>query len=1073
MKRTLPNSTRKARIRSILQALVLLLVFLSSGAGVVMAQSSPHRVTGSVFDQEGNPLPGVTILEKKTQNGTTTNTEGRFELNVASENSVLVVSFVGMKTVEIGAGRGTDLRIVLKPHVIDDVVVIGYGVTRKSDLTGSVSTLKSEDMQDRMMLSLEDALRGRLAGVVVSTNDGQPGESLNIRIRGTGSINASNAPLYVIDGVLMDEADINPGDVASIEVLKDASSTAIYGSRGANGVVLITTHKGSKGKPRINLSVHSGLQSPVRLLEMMNNWQYYEHRARSSRLYIPEGSKGSIPNQYVGYYDRFGNIWAYPTNKTFWNWREVRDDPNATNTDWQRAMLQNSWVHDMRLSVSGGGEKNTYSVMASALKNGGMVLNSGYDKYTVRTNFEQTVSKHFNFGFNLVGSQSRQKGALTNDNSGTIMNMLSQMPTKELNFTDEWNSEEGENSTVNNNPWYQAYNVIRTTRKDNVLGRFYFNVKFARHFRLNISGNYELGNVTLEQFIPKSVNAGRNANGIARNTGTRNANWLNENLLYYTPKAWGRHRFDAMAGVTFEEKYSRRIVSEGHNFEYEGLKENGMNNALIPINPVFDYSRTRLMSVLLRANYSYDDRYLFTVSFRTDGSSRFGRNNKWAAFPSGAFAWRVSEERFLKQVSWISNVKLRLSAGVSGNTAIPAYQTLPMLDVLNLPMGGSADKLNFGTKLSRVANPDLKWETSTQYDAGLDLGLFNNRLTATVDLYYKQTRDLLLKESIPGYTGYTTRWSNVGAVDNKGLEISLAATVIDHKDFKWNTSYNMSFNRSKVINLGERDEMILTASGPSASDFGLLRVGLPIGTWYGYQTDGLFRTQAEIDALPDSYVSLGLEKSKIEPGRQRYVDQNNDGVIDEQDRIPLGNSQPKFVGGWQNEFSYKGLSLMVALEFSYGRKIFNATALQLEKCAASDNETLRFFENRWTPTLYDMQTGELVWQGNEDDSWLPGISYSGPRETYCKDTYIEDGSYLRISELTLSYNLPKRWVAKIGISNLRVYAGIRNLWVFTGYTGYDPDVNSISGSTGDLLQGVDNGSYPRSRIYSMGIDISF
>ena len=1060
-------------LRNVLRSLMTAAAILLAGLCLVTAQPRAHQVTGIVFDQDGMPMPGVTVLEKKTQNGTTTGTDGRFSINVASENSVLAISFVGMKTIEIGAGNGSELQITLKPHILDDVVIIGYGVTRKSDLTGSVSTLKDKDIQNRMTLSLEDALRGRLAGVTVSTNDGQPGESLNIRIRGTGSINASNSPLYVIDGVLMDEADINPGDVASIEVLKDASSTAIYGSRGANGVVLITTHKGTKGKPRINLSVNSGLQTPVRLLEMMNNWQYYEHRARSSRMYIQAGSKKAIPNQYVGYYDRFGNIWAYPTNKNFWNWREVRDDPDATNTDWQRAMLQDSWVHDIRLNISGGGEKNTYSVMASALKNNGMVLNSGFDKYTVRANFEQTVNRHFNFGFNVVGSKSRQKWALTNDNSGTIMNMLSQMPTKKLNFTDEWLSEEGESTTVNNNPWYQAHNVVRTTRKDNILGKLYLNIKFARNFRLNISGNYELGQTSLDQFIPKSVNAGRNANGIARNTGTRNNNWLNENLLYYTPKAWGRHKFDAMAGITFEEKYSKRIVTEGQNFEYEGQKENGMNNALTPINPSYNYSRTRLMSVLLRANYTFDNRYLFTASFRTDGSSRFGRNNKWAAFPSGAFAWRISEERFLKKVSWISNAKLRLSAGVSGNTAIPAYQTLPILSIVNLPMSGSADKLNFGTKLSRIANPNLKWETSTQYDAGLDLGLFGNRLTATVDLYYKQTRDLLLVESIPAYTGYTTRWSNVGAVDNKGLEISLAAAVVDYKDFKWNSSYNMSFNRSEVKNLGERNEMILSATGPSASDFGLLRVGLPIGTWYGYETDGLFRTQAEIDALPNEYVSLGLEKSKIEPGRQRYVDQNNDNVIDEQDRVPLGNSQPKFTGGWQNEFSYKGLTLMVAMEFSYGRKLFNATALQLEKCAASDNETLRFFNNRWTPTLYDMQTGEMVWQGNEDNSWLPGISYSGPRETYCKDTYIEDGSYLRISDLTISYDLPKRWVAKIGFSNLRIYAGIRNLWVFTGYTGYDPDVNSIGGTTGDLLQGVDNGSYPRSRIYSIGANISF
>ena len=1035
---------------------VCMCVVLAFAALETRAQGESFTVSGTVKDASGQPVIGATVFDTTTQKGDVTSTTGSFSLQ-AAPGSVLRVSFVGYaeQSAKVVAGKTTyDFVLESDALEIEELVVVGYGTQKKASLTGAISAINNEEIITTKNENVQNMLTGKVAGLRVRQNSSEPGQfNTSMDIRGFG------APLIVIDGVPRDNmARLDPEDIEQVSVLKDASA-AIYGVKGGNGVVLITTHKGTKGKPRINLSVNSGLQTPVRLLEMMNNWQYYEHRARSSRMYIQAGSKKAIPNQYVGYYDRFGNIWAYPTNKNFWNWREVRDDPDATNTDWQRAMLQDSWVHDIRLNISGGGEKNTYSVMASALKNNGMVLNSGFDKYTVRANFEQTVNRHFNFGFNVVGSKSRQKGALTNDNSGTIMNMLSQMPTKKLNFTDEWLSEEGESTTVNNNPWYQAHNVVRTTRKDNILGKLYLNIKFARNFRLNISGNYELGQTSLDQFIPKSVNAGRNANGIARNTGTRNNNWLNENLLYYTPKAWGRHKFDAMAGITFEEKYSKRIVTEGQNFEYEGQKENGMNNALTPINPSYNYSRTRLMSVLLRANYTFDNRYLFTASFRTEGSSRFGRNNKWAAFPSGAFAWRISEERFLKKVSWISNAKLRLSAGVSGNTAIPAYQTLPILSIVNLPMSGSADKLNFGTKLSRIA--------------GLDLGLFGNRLTATVDLYYKQTRDLLLVESIPAYTGYTTRWSNVGAVDNKGLEISLAAAVVDYKDFKWNSSYNMSFNRSEVKNLGERNEMILSATGPSASDFGLLRVGLPIGTWYGYETDGLFRTQAEIDALPNEYVSLGLEKSKIEPGRQRYVDQNNDNVIDEQDRVPLGNSQPKFTGGWQNEFSYKGLTLMVAMEFSYGRKLFNATALQLEKCAASDNETLRFFNNRWTPTLYDMQTGEMVWQGNEDNSWLPGISYSGPRETYCKDTYIEDGSYLRISDLTISYDLPKRWVAKIGFSNLRIYAGIRNLWVFTGYTGYDPDVNSIGGTTGDLLQGVDNGSYPRSRIYSIGANISF
>lgn len=1039
----------------------------------VNAQSGSYPVSGTVFDSDGIPLMGASVIEKGTQNGTIADIDGKFALKVASAKSVVIVSFIGMNDQEVIVGEGQNLSVTLSSNSeLDELVFIAYGVQKKSDLTGSVSTFKDKDMQDRMVLSVEDAIRGRIAGVTVSSNDGSPGESLNMRIRGTGSINASNSPLYVIDGVPMDECDINPGDIASLEVLKDASSTAIYGSRGANGVVIITTHKGAKGRPRINLSINSGLQTPVRLIDMAESWEYQEYRYRGLFQFHPEGPNQSFKADRTGYYDRYGNIWSYPTEKDFAHWRETRDNPDATNTDWQKIMLRNTWVHDIRLNVAGGGENNTYSVMGSVLMNEGMVVNSGFDKYSLRANFDQKVNKFFSFGLNVMATKSIQRGTMTNDNKGTIMNMLRQPPTKEFTSNDIFEAEEGEDSVTNNNPWYQAHNVVKKTYKNTVNGKLYLNFTFLKDFRLNISGNYDMGNISNDSFIPRAVAAGRNQNGIVRNSSTQRNNWLNENILYYNPKAWGKHKFDAMAGITFQEDYSRRINVEGQNFEYEGLKENGMNDALTPIGTTYSFTKTRMMSGLLRFNYSFDNRYLFTVSMRADGSSRFGSNNKWAYFPSGAFAWRINNEPFLKNAEWLSNLKLRLSAGVSGNTAIPAYQTLPILDSSNYPFSGADGQVNAGNVLSRISNPDLRWETSTQYDAGLDIGIFKDRFTLTVDAYYKQTRDLLLVEQIPSYTGYTTRWSNVGAVDNAGIEFTLAGSVISTKNFNWTTNFNISTNRSKVVSLGSRNEMILSASGSEANNFAILREGLPIGTWYGYQTDGLFRTQAEIDALPDDYISLGLSKSGITPGRQRYVDQDGNGRIDEEDRVILGNSQPKFMGGWQNEFSYKGFSLNVALEFSYGRKIFNATELSLEKSTGGDNVSSHFYKNRWSPDLYDMNTGKLVWKGNED-GFLPALGFSGPPESYCKDTFIEDGSYLRISDVTLSYDFPKRWMSKIKINGIRLYCSVRNLWLFTNYSGYDPDVNSVGGTTGDLMQGVDSSAYPRSRVFTIGANFSF
>jgi TonB-linked SusC/RagA family outer membrane protein len=1056
------------------KAAVCLVLAAALCAGQAAAQArqahAPNTVTGVVTGVGGEPLVGVTVIEKGTTNGVSTNVAGEFSLRVASENATLVLSYMGMETKEVplnGRKRVT-VQMEYVSAFVDEVVVIGYGVTKKSDLTGSVASVKASELQDRMVNSLEDALRGRVAGVSIASVDGQPGESLDIRIRGTGSINASNSPLYVIDGVLMDEADVNPGDVESIEILKDASSTAIYGSRGANGVVMISTKKGSKGKPRINVSVNAGYQTPVRLLELMNNWEYQEYRLHASRVI------NKPTNNTVGYYDSDGNVWYVQNTKTFSNWRATQANPNATNTDWQRTMIRNSWTTDVKANISGGTENNTYSVMGSFFRNDGMVVFSGFEKYSVRANFDQKVNSKLNIGVNLVGNKSLQEGAITNDNSGTMMNTLTQMPTKPSNFTDVMSDpEDGETAAVNNNPWYQAKNIVKDTYKTNVLGKTYINWQFARDFRLNVSGSYNFAQNKLKQYIPSDVSSGRNAKGRVVLTETGINNWLNENLLYYTPKPCGKHRWDAVAGLTFQEDASEKLVSEGQNFTYTGLKEWGINNALVPILPEDSYPYTRIMSTFVRANYTFAERYLFTASFRADGSSRFGANNKWAYFPSGAFSWRMSEEEFIRKAKWITNLKLRMSAGVSGNTAIPAYRTLPMLNVKNISMDSSVEYPTYGTQLDRVANPDLKWETSTQYDLGLDIGLFRNRFNATVDLYYKCTRDLLLEESVPAFSGYTTRWSNVGKVDNKGLEITLEGRIIQGKNFQWTTNYNMSFNRSEVISLGQRDEMILTASGPAASNFGLLRVGLPIGVWYGYQTDGLFCSFGEINAMPDTYIQLGQKKVDIEPGRQRYVDQNNDGIIDELDRVPLGSSQPKFFGGWQNNFTYKGFNLLVALEFSYGRKVFNATRLNLEKSTGSGNSTKRFAQHAWQPDLYDMTTGELVWPGNETNSWLASMAYGGSSETYCKDVYVEDGSYIRINEVNLSYTFPQKWMRKLHISNLKVYASVNNLWIFTDYTGYDPDVNSIGGTSRDLIPGVDNGSYPRSRTWNMGLNFTF
>ena len=1061
-------------------AVLLNLILAILLACPAFAQQSGDRkieVKGYVYDQDRLPLAGASVVEKGTANGTTANARGHFSLVVSDSDAELEVSFIGMKTENVPVKGKSSFDIVLYEdrNMLDDVVVIGYGTVKKSDLTGSVSLFKGKDMDNRFVVSIEDALRGQVAGVSVTSNDGQPGESLNIRIRGTGSINASSAPLYVVDGVPMDELDISPEEVDHMEILKDASATAIYGSRGANGVVMITTKKGEKGKPQVNVSFKASAQQPVRLLEMMDSYDYNLYRMLQRRnVYRPGESIPDNRQSWPKYLDQYGNTWLFtPDNRWYVDHISGKYlQEGATDTDWQREMRRMAMTYDGRVRISGGSDKVTYSFIGTFFSQEGMVIESGYQKYGLRANIEVKVSKRLDMGFNFNASRAFQQGAYTNDVDGTMINMLGQQPVKAMNYTDQFEDVEGESALVNNNPWYQATHVVRNVSKDNVLGKIWLDYRFAKNFRLNISGSYAMGNVYNDQFYPDQVKLGQTTNGLIRQNRRTTYDWLNENILYYEPKSKGPHSWNVMAGITFQEKSERLLNTSGQNISYDALKEWGFNYILTPLVPTVDKVVTRMVSWLARANYTYDDRYLFTASVRADGSSRFGANHKWGYFPSGAFAWRISEEKFMKPVKFISDLKLRLSAGVSGNTAIPAYQTLNMGSASNYPMDG--DTPSQGITIDRVANPSLKWETSTQYNAGIDLGLFYNRLTATVDVYLKQTRDLLLVEKVTGTSGYTSRWSNKGAIDNKGLEISLRGDILQNTAVKWSSSFNMSFNRSKVRYIGESGEMILDASGTVTDNFAILKEGMPVGLWYGYETDGLYRTFEEIDALPDDYVQFAKTKNDLGPGFQKYVDQNGDGVIDEGDRVVIGCAEPKFTGGWQNTLIWKDLRLDVNTEFSYGRQIFNATALFLERGVQTNNATARYRDNYWKPTLYDYNTGEVFIQGNEENSWLPGTPRDAAYgESYAKDLYIEDGSYFRISDISLSYQLPERWMRKIKTRSIRVIASVRNAWIWTKYSGYDPDVNSVSGDYADLIPGLDNGSYPRARVYTLGVNITF
>lgn len=1060
--------------RKLLCNAILLLCCVLFGLSAA-AQTKALTVKGKVVDEEGNPMAGVSIVEENTSNGVTSNNKGDFSMKVSKSDAVLLFSFIGYETLHVKVAGRTTVNVTLaeSDNRLDDVVVIGYGTARRSDLTGSVASISSEAFADKMITSMEDALRGQIAGVRVLSNDGAPGETLNIRIRGTGSLNASNSPIYVIDGIMMEEAHINPGDIESMEILKDASATAIYGAKGANGVVIITTKRGKEGKARVNFSANVTVQQPVRLLDMMNSYEFASMLSWGDFEYL----KYDKPNKNFGasafriLKDGDGNYWKWNTTGRWSSNKEMYNDPtsNYIDTDWQRAMLRNTVIQDYRVNLTGGDKNNNYAVMAGYYNQPGSIRYSDFERYSLRANYERTLNKRGSkFGLNINGMRSAQNG-VANGNAGVTMNMLNQAPTKQLSSGD-WEAEGNEDQFINNNPLYQARRIKRETKRTSATMRAYVEAAITKDLKLRIAGNLDFNERRNEEYYPKDVAGGRNVNGKAIVNNRSAFAWNSENLITYAPKRWGRHKFDIMGGFIMEESQSKQLNNEVQNFVLEGLNTGSLQDGLIAMPPTTNNIKSRMVSFLGRTNYSYDDRYLFTATIRYDGASRFGSGNKWGMFPSAAFAWRISNERWLRNVRAISDLKLRLSVGATGNAAIPDLQTLDLMSRVLYPEDGSNAGYGIGT--DRPENFDLKWESSVQYDGALDFGFFNNRLSGTVELYYKQTRDLLFEQPQMSHFGYNTSWSNIASVDNKGLEITLNGLIVSARKVNWRISANIAFNRTKVRSLGGANEMILSpGSASECTNFGILRVGLPLGNWYGYRTDGVWKSQREIDALPDTYASMVTLRDDMRPGDTKFVDSNNDGTINELDRVILGNSQPKFTGGLTNVVRFYGFTFTLGLEYSLGGKIFNATARSLTQLNSNGGRNqLASASNHWWPTLYDTTTGEIVIKGNENGKLrMPKMQW----EQYCTDRFLEDASYLRIDNISLSYDLPNKIVKALKMSQISLFVSVRNAYVFTNYTGYDPDTSVGSGIYADLLPKLDAGSYPRMRSFTVGANLTF
>lgn len=1050
----------------------------SSRATRIVADTPSVYITGKITDQKGEALLGASIKLKGTDKGVVTNETGVFNLeDITHGTGTLIVSYIGFQSREVTIRNRSQINVSLtgEGSTLNDVVVIGYGTVKKKDVTASVSSIGKEAMSERTLFSLADAMKGKAAGVQITQNDGTPGSESTIRIRGASSISGGSTPLYVIDGVMQEDANnINPGDIESIEILKDASGTAIYGARGANGVVMITTRMGKAGKTFVELYTNTGFQKPGHLMEVMDAKDYAHARfLASAYTYTPAAATDpDKPASTLTGYTYFrdsplgtpGGFWGVALDQTYHDWYNY-NNPDSTNTNWQDAMFQSSAIQEYRINVSGGNKDTKFSFMGGYLNQGGLVVYSGYERYNGRFNLQQKLSEAVTITSNISASRTAINGFISGSQNGgitsnsVITSMLQQPPNKPLTFSDIEDNE-GVDGYITTNPYSLAKNVTNSRFSNEWVTRIGLDWVINNHFTFRVTGNYTTVNTNTDAYYPKTTSSGSKYGGRAVLARGGVEKLMNENLLYYKGKIGKAHTLNVMAGAIFETNKNSLVTAENQHYDVELLGPYGLGNGSVPVIPTYNITKWTMASFLGRAEYNYKQRYMATITMRADGSSRFSSSNKWGYFPSAAVAWRASEENFLRDVRSISNLKFRASLGQSGNTAIPSYLTLSTITTYFSPMDGNTP--NYGVVVERPANNSLKWETTTQVDAGMDLGLWNDKVNITADWYLKRTKDLLIRQVTPGYSGYRSAWANLGSVQNSGIEFNISSPLVTQKDFGWNLDANIGFNRSKAIEIGANlnlDPGVVSGIGTTA----IISNGQPIGQWYGYMTDGIFQSQDEINKSGLKTIN-GQDISKVRPGTRRFIDQNGDKIINANDRVILGKGQPDFTGGITNNFRYKAFNLNVIVQYSYGNKIYNANRVALE-AGRSTNNMSKGSAGSWWPSLYDMTSGALVEKGNPGNTYrMPG----SPEELLMLSDWIEDGSFIRLSDVTLSYHL-SAWKLK----NITLFASGKNLWVSTKYSGYDPEVNTRQGGFGDLMPSLDFASYPRSRVYSFGLKAQF
>ena len=1063
---------------------ILAVILLSIGA-----YAQPKLVTGTVVDGSGLSVIGASIVEKGTQNGVITDLDGHYSINVQA-GATLEVSSIGYKTVLVTVGTQNvyDVTLEVDQLLLDEVVVVGYGVMKKSDLSGASTSIKESDLKGSIITSLDQSLQGRAAGVTSVQTSGAPGSSSSIRVRGQATINANAEPLYVIDGVIVQGggnsgadfglgdalgngkvstisplSTINPADIVSMEILKDASATAIYGAQGANGVVLITTKRGKAGEAKISYEGMAAVSRQTTRLDLMNLRefaQYYNDLVATGEL------------------NTVDPIYATPSLL-------------GVGTNWQNAIFRTALQHQHQLSVSGGNETVQYYISGNYMDQQGTLIGSEFDRFGFRSNIDAQVKKWIKVGLNLSFTNTNDDLKLADSNEGIIyraMTMLPDIPVYDIDGNYATVIREGVNAK---NPVAQAMEDDILLGRQKLNGSAFADITPLKNLVWHTEIGFDFGNSKAERYSPilllPGFNRSQNSSSIQYN---KNIYWQLKNYLTWMG-TFGKHNITAMLGQECWESSWEYASVSNTDLPSDEVHNPALGTGTPKINSGFGSSA--MASFFTRENYNYDNRYYLTYTYRYDGSSNFGPDNRWAGFHSVAASWRFSNEALFKDSMILSNGKLRLGWGQTGNANIGAYAWGAGISVM--PSG-----LGTGYRPSNIPNTKIRWEKQEQYNVGLDLGFFEDRLSLTIDAYKKISEDMLMSMQLPSYMGTSGNGSsalaapkgNYGSIENKGLEITLDAKLLEGP-LEWDSNFQISFNRNKLLSLSGTKNANLVGYGQWNDVVCVSEVGQPLYNFYGYVVDGVYEDYQDILDSPKAvkYPADGVFKRSqtVWVGDLKYKDISGpegipDGMIDEHDRTVIGSPLPIFTFGWTNSLRYKNLDLSIFFNGSYGNKVFNYNAVTLTHMNSAWSNQLNAVADR--AKLVPVDPDKVYADGSNwydditnvkvanPDTKTPRPTTADPNDNDRYSTrYIEDGSFIRVKNITLGYTFPKNMLAKYNVENLRVYCNVQNLYTFTKYTGYDPEVGASTQDSTGLAYGIDNGRYPSPFMCSFGLNITF